>query len=317
MNQEKLKNKLNKSSFRALILCYHQISYRKNDPFGLAVSKENFFTQMKYLKSRYDNNIISMDKLIYYLKNNEKKNKRYITITFDDGYSDNYFHAKPILEKFKIPATFFISTANINKTDPFWWDFLTMLFYRHLILAGTVKIKAKKQDCLRKINPTVKEKFFKFYSFVHLLPAGIISKTFNQIKLSLQNLNLPEIRYRTMNEAEIRELAKNPLFCIGAHTHNHVFLSKQPLEMQKNEIKKSKDVLEKIIQLPVKYFAFPYGGKGTYTRQTINFLIEDGFKAACSIAEMAVNSSASLYELPRIPIHNWNVVKFKNVIEKF
>ncbi|WP_171903817.1 polysaccharide deacetylase family protein [Cellulosilyticum sp. I15G10I2] len=41
-----------------------------------------------------------------------------IIITADDGYSNNYTHAYPLLKKYNIPATFFVSTAyvGINET---------------------------------------------------------------------------------------------------------------------------------------------------------------------------------------------------------
>ena len=35
-------------------------------------------------------------------------------ITFDDGYEDNFKNAKPILEEFNVPATFFITSGFIH-----------------------------------------------------------------------------------------------------------------------------------------------------------------------------------------------------------
>jgi hypothetical protein len=43
-----------------------------------------------------------------------------IAVTFDDGYADNLYAAKPILERFEIPATVFISPGSLGK--PFWWN---------------------------------------------------------------------------------------------------------------------------------------------------------------------------------------------------
>ncbi len=38
-----------------------------------------------------------------------------VWITFDDGFSDNYTNACPILKKYEIPAIIFITTGYINK----------------------------------------------------------------------------------------------------------------------------------------------------------------------------------------------------------
>ncbi len=45
-----------------------------------------------------------------------------LSITFDDGYRDNFEHAAPILERFGLPATFFVATGFIGSDEVAWWD---------------------------------------------------------------------------------------------------------------------------------------------------------------------------------------------------
>lgn len=45
-----------------------------------------------------------------------------LSITFDDGYRDNFENAAPILERFGLPATFFVATGFIGSDDVAWWD---------------------------------------------------------------------------------------------------------------------------------------------------------------------------------------------------
>jgi peptidoglycan/xylan/chitin deacetylase (PgdA/CDA1 family) len=45
-----------------------------------------------------------------------------LSITFDDGYLDNYENAAPILERLGLPATFFIATGFIGSDEVAWWD---------------------------------------------------------------------------------------------------------------------------------------------------------------------------------------------------
>ncbi len=45
-----------------------------------------------------------------------------LSITFDDGYRDNFEFAAPILERFGLPATFFIATGFMGSNEVAWWD---------------------------------------------------------------------------------------------------------------------------------------------------------------------------------------------------
>jgi peptidoglycan/xylan/chitin deacetylase (PgdA/CDA1 family) len=47
--------------------------------------------------------------------------KKYACITFDDGYYNNLL-ALPVLKKYGVPATFFISTHHVQTGTAFWWD---------------------------------------------------------------------------------------------------------------------------------------------------------------------------------------------------
>lgn len=55
------------------------------------------------------------------LTNNIEKDNRYILLTFDDGYFNNML-AVNVLEKYKVPAVFFITIRNIIENRSFWWD---------------------------------------------------------------------------------------------------------------------------------------------------------------------------------------------------
>lgn len=48
-----------------------------------------------------------------------------LSITFDDGYLDNFEVAAPILRKLRLPATFFVATSFVgSQTVPFWDELL-------------------------------------------------------------------------------------------------------------------------------------------------------------------------------------------------
>lgn len=110
---------LNKFLPTARILLYHRVDSTENDPHLLCVSTKNFYDQIKYVKEKY--RVVGLKDLVEELQSGAIVQNT-VSITFDDGYADNYYNALPILEKLKVPATFFISTDYIGKRKPFFWD---------------------------------------------------------------------------------------------------------------------------------------------------------------------------------------------------
>ena len=105
------------------VFLYHRVANVKDDPHQLSVSMENFENQIRWLKDNTD--IVPLSKLIQKLRN-RLANKPTVCLTFDDGYADNYHHALPLLHKYKIPATFYITVGKIGDNRPFYWDYSTL-----------------------------------------------------------------------------------------------------------------------------------------------------------------------------------------------
>lgn len=98
------------------ILTYHRVNDNERDT--VAVRLEDFDWHMEYLASHYP--VVSLLDAPRIISNKEKRT--YVVVTFDDGYSDNFINALPILEKYGISATFFVTTAYIGTNRVFPWD---------------------------------------------------------------------------------------------------------------------------------------------------------------------------------------------------
>jgi peptidoglycan/xylan/chitin deacetylase (PgdA/CDA1 family)/glycosyltransferase involved in cell wall biosynthesis len=100
------------------ILAYHRVveSPSEAGKHGIYVTRENFDLQMRYLKKKKFTTLTFKD----YLKliEEQKKYGKYIILTFDDGYEDNYRLAFPILRKYGFKATIFlVADKQINEWD--------------------------------------------------------------------------------------------------------------------------------------------------------------------------------------------------------
>ena len=112
---------------RVPILMYHYVSVPPPDAdkyrLDLSVTPANFAAQMEYLALE-GYHPVRLSDLAEFLANDKPLPPKPIVITFDDGYTDNYQNAFPILKKYKFPATFFVIAQYVDdkKTGYMNWD---------------------------------------------------------------------------------------------------------------------------------------------------------------------------------------------------
>ncbi|MHB1361975.1 MAG: polysaccharide deacetylase family protein [Thermoleophilia bacterium] len=112
------------------ILMYHHVGEPPADADkirrGLTVSAADFDAQMGYLKSA-GYQPISQTELFNALFAGKPLPANPVVITFDDGYTDNYEVALPILQKYAFPATFYIISDRVGEAEYMTWDQVTWL----------------------------------------------------------------------------------------------------------------------------------------------------------------------------------------------
>jgi hypothetical protein len=100
-----------------------------------------------------------------------------------------------------------------------------------------------------------------------------------------------------MNWQEIINLQRSGLVEIGSHTINHLSLPNQTLAVQRDEIIKSKKILEDKLGVSVTSFAYPYGN---YNDSLVNIVKEAGYTNATSTVANSTMSVDLIYILPRL-----------------
>jgi len=92
------------------VLMYHSIL---NGGWKYSVKEADFEKQIEYLNSKYK--IITVYDVINYIKGNLDIDTGSVVLTFDDGYEDIYTTVFPIIKKYNIPITIFLTT-NLEKS---------------------------------------------------------------------------------------------------------------------------------------------------------------------------------------------------------
>ena len=103
------------------ILAYHSLDPERF-PSKLAIRPELFRKQMLWIKQ----NRFQMIGLEACAKSDWSEGffERKVAITFDDGYSDNYRDAFPVLKDLGFAAAFFVTTEDVGKKGFMTWDML-------------------------------------------------------------------------------------------------------------------------------------------------------------------------------------------------
>src|SRR4051812_47294780 len=120
------------SEGQVLILLYHRIAELHSDPWGLAVTPRRFTEHVEALQQHA--RAMRLQQLPQGLLKGDLPD-RSVVVTFDDGYADNLHNAKPVLERYDVPATVFVTTGYIGQEKhEFWWDELDRLFLQPGVL---------------------------------------------------------------------------------------------------------------------------------------------------------------------------------------
>ncbi|MBA3438905.1 MAG: polysaccharide deacetylase family protein, partial [Pyrinomonadaceae bacterium] len=252
-----------------------------------------------------------------------KRPHRMVVVTFDDGYADNLLVAKPLLERYDIPATFFVISGGANQKREFWWDELDRLLLEPGMLPGTLDLSINGSRYRWELNgatyygdderqrnrhwkmsdpeaddPGPRQRLFRAL-YKLLLPLSEEERWKVLDELSAWADAEPVIRptHRALSANEVIDVARGGLIEVGAHTVTHPMLADHSAAVQHREIRQSKNDLEDILGQPVSSFAYPHG---SHTTETAALVREIGFTSACSTRVGVVWRGADRFSLPRI-----------------
>jgi len=256
---------------------------------------------------------------------------RSVVVTFDDGYSDNFHNAKPLLERYDIPATVFLTTGYIGHEREFLWDELERLLLQpgtlpeklHLSVNGSTyqweigEAAYYSEETYQRLrcwqieqqdDPTPRHSLYRtLWQLLYPLCDGERRKVLDDL-LAWGSAKLTgRATHRALSPDEMVILAQGGLVEVGAHTATHPSLPTLPLALQRNEIQGSKNCLEEIVGRPVRSFAYPHGD---YTADTVAVVRGAGFACACSTFSNGVRRRTDHFQLPRVQVLDWDGEEF-------
>jgi peptidoglycan/xylan/chitin deacetylase (PgdA/CDA1 family) len=97
-----------------VVLMYHRVASPERDIHDLSVQPARFAAQMRHLHEH--------EEVVPLVEARRPSRRRRVVVTFDDGYADNAYAAREILEELALPATYFVTARYVDGELTPWWD---------------------------------------------------------------------------------------------------------------------------------------------------------------------------------------------------
>jgi peptidoglycan/xylan/chitin deacetylase (PgdA/CDA1 family) len=231
-------------------------------------------------------------------------------ITFDDGWSDNFTHALPILHRNGLPAVVFLPVNFIGGRRLFWQERLT-----HLVVQAVMQVRS---------DPQLRERFRESLAAVRLdsvldLPDhdprfAIMEAVRQQKKLATSVIDgtlatLAEnlgFRADEMDDADgfldweqVASMSRQGI-AFGGHGAEHRLLTEVSTDEARYEICTAKDVIDGRLKEQVQTFSYP---NGNWSPAVVDLLKESGYRIAFTTKLGLVSCNDDRFSVRRINVH--------------
>jgi len=292
-----------------LVLMYHRVLPAEDaraqvEEPGMRVTPETFRENLQLLAQQFE--MVKLSEWVSRQAHGLPLPKKACAITFDDGWSDNYEFAFPILKNLQCPATIFLVADMIGTRDMFWPERLARTVstialnhpqqWSHPTLAW---LRDSRLGYAFSHTPPTTEELAELINSAKQLDDEDIHGRLDAIAAELK-LNVSPEQPSLLSWEHVIEMVNSGLVEAGSHTCRHIRLTNQtPQASLEHEVLASKKTIEKHIGQPVTTFCYPNGDFSDAARQ----LVQNNYTGAVTTQSGWNNAHADRYLLQRIGIH--------------
>ena len=300
-------------------IMYHYVRPAANQlPFFRYLHVEDFARQLDWFAQQYG--FVSREGFESALEAGTVP--RGVVLTFDDGLSDHYEYVLPLLRERELFGIFYVCTAP--------WDGGKLLDVHriHLLLGrlgGQVALQRLTQLLEHGMLTDAYVKEFREITYSNQdndRATTAFKRTLNYLisyeyresvldALFAQEFGDQEVEARKfyLRPEQIREMDDAGMV-MGSHGANHYVFSKLPVERQRDEISRSFSALSRILGRPVMTFSYPYGGRHTFTAETMLLLDEAGSRFSFDVDPRDISGSDLRQSPQSLPRYDCNLFPY-------
>ena len=285
-----------------VVFMLHRVLYTDQDlPLdnALYVSVPKFEKMIKTLSKNF-----KFVDLFHWVKSPE--NSRCCAITFDDGWKDNYDNAFPILKKYNVPATIFVSAGMVNTNNKFWFYKVEEIikssepneilkYFKDIMNIDSLNI-ARKADLSWIVVDNLKK-----YSMLTI--DRIIDDVEKHYKIMYKH------ERTLLNWDEIKEMSKYGI-AFGSHGLNHAVFTELTDDILTDEVVRSKQILKSKDIYYVPMMSFP---NGTYNQNVISICEGNGYEVLLTASTKKCGEGNANMLIHRIGINDDTLTNLNRV----
>ncbi len=313
-------HRLARSFFAGLgaILTLHRVVPAHDEPFqphrGLEITPDFLDAVLTALR-RADVDIISMDE-VWQRLTGAPGERRFVAITFDDGYRDLHQYAWPILKRHEVPVTLYVASAFAEGTGVLWWEVTAQAVAQNSAVEVDMDGELHRFDCS---TPEAKDEAHEaIYHWVRSKPSEADQEAAIHAIATRNGIDTAaQCRRLCMGWEELAELARDPLVTIGSHTVSHPFLSKCDRAAARAEMSDARAMIEQKLGVRPEHFAYPVGAPDAAGPREFTLAAELGYKTAVTTRPGVIfpDHADHLTALPRISVNGeFQQLRFLDVL---
>ena len=288
------------------ILTLHHVRSPRSDRFQpnrLLEVTPRFLTRVVNYLRRARVDLVSLDEMHRRLTERDFR-RRFVCITFDDGYRDTKEIAYPILKAADVPFAIYVPTSFPDRLGELWWLVLEAVISRNDRVGLVIDGRDRNFDCA-----SVADKRALFEDLYWWLRARPTEAEMRGVIRDLAARYHVEVaafcEELCMGWPELAALAADPLVTIGAHTVSHSMLAKLQPAAARSEMDMSRSIIEAALSMRPEHLSYPIGDPTSAGPREFAIAAELGFKTAVTTRPGVLFRSHSrhLTALPRISLN--------------
>jgi len=214
-----------------------------------------------------------------------------LALSFDDGWRDNAEHAWPLLQRYGIPASIFLSTDFIGTDRHFWWESIGETIWTHGQAAPARALRDALHASARPLPHVLMASSSSHARSLALVGFLESLKTLPAKRLqTLAELCPPSPAPHAMNWDQVRYLEDSGLIRFGPHGASHAILTQLADTALHTELLHSHQTLVKHCRTPLPIYCYPNGNHNARVRRAVNAL---GYRYGLSTRPGLIDSNVS------------------------